>query len=214
MFCYTSIVVGPQSFQYFALPATTIMYATKKIKNVSSIRVQNLSSLRAEMARSSSGNRLGECCCFLEGGNQIRKVIPHLMRMNVINGNSYRKKPLSTCEDGNELDKGKGSSGGNWAIYLMYPLAAAGIIFGLMYYRKARLGRIRLPEASSNGNTSSVFGNILGFLTEIPFFLSNIPVPRRLPSLPSFFSNWRRGGPRYSQLNQDDQLDTDLNLDE
>ncbi|RCI00049.1 vacuolar protein sorting/targeting protein PEP1, partial [Rhizopus azygosporus] len=141
----------------------------------------------------------------------------------------YRKIAASTCEGGKELDKlgekvmcprAKGSGG--WLAFIFMPIIGAGIIFGVLHYRRrGGFGRIRLPDSTqqmgSNLLSHPILTKIVAAAFVIPVaiigILSRIPIPRSFSDITDALGNirlpflTRRRNAGYSALGQDEQTD-------
>ncbi|KAG0173404.1 vacuolar protein sorting/targeting protein PEP1 [Apophysomyces sp. BC1034] len=142
----------------------------------------------------------------------------------------YRKIAASTCVDGLELDKGdqrwcsgKSGSGAMWVLYLFAPVIGAGLVFVCLRYRnQVAFGRIRLPDGGTREtwNIPPILTKMAAISVIIPVgilaLLSRIPRPQSWSDLNVFrnfhMPTFRRGGPRYSPLGQDEH--TDVLLDD
>lgn len=103
----------------------------------------------------------------------FKKINSIVIRLYIGHGNNW-------IYSGNQ---GKGSSGGKLALYLGVPFAAAGIIFGLFYYRKqARFGYAIACSSCT----------LLAIVHHLTPFLSAHPPPHRrirLPDTSSYTTN-------------------------
>ena len=143
----------------------------------------------------------------------------------------YRKTAATTCEGGLILDEGekywcpgKSGGGGMWAVYLLTPIAGAGLIYGCLQYRKngGRIGQIHLPDGTSGANPSRLLSNpvITKFAAAavvIPVallgLLMRIPIPHSLSELKAMLPAWPSRNRGYSPLGQDEHA-TDVLLDD
>ena len=167
-------------------------------------------------------------CVLVEGLSPLTPVCDGSLQYYYI-PSGYRKIAASTCQGGKELDKlgeqmycpGASRPGSGWLGFIFAPILGAGLVFGILHYRKrGSFGRIRLPDGSQQLGHDIISSRLVRKVVAAAFvipvaiigILSRISIPRSLSdisfsniSLPSFVS--RRRGSGYSPLGQDEHTD-------
>ncbi|KAI9488126.1 hypothetical protein BDB00DRAFT_849759 [Zychaea mexicana] len=171
--------------------------------------------------------------CVLVPGLQPLKPECHGSMDYYFESTGYRKTAATSCQGGLSLDEGekywcpgKSTGGGMWAVYILTPIAGAGLIYGCLHYRKhgGRIGQIHLPDGSTGGGahasrllSNPVVTKVAAAAVVIPIaiigLLSRIPIPHSLEELKGMLPSWPSRNRGYSPLGQDEHA-TDVLLDD